>query len=75
LRPRLRIETRGEGLHLVRVVDGERHWRTTREGAVAPVSEETLAIDRRWLTWIERASAVHGDVRLLPRLPEPIGMR
>jgi hypothetical protein len=47
-RPRLRIETRGEGLHLVRVIDGERHWRTTREGTVAPVSGETLAIDRRW---------------------------
>jgi hypothetical protein len=47
-RPRLRIETRGEGLHLVRVIDGDRHWRTTREGAVVPVSEETLAGDRRW---------------------------
>lgn len=47
-RPRLRIETRGEGLHLVRVVDGERHWRLTREGKIAPVTDETLAIDRRW---------------------------
>lgn len=47
-RPRWRIETRGENLHLVRVVDGERHWRLTREGTVAPVSEATLASDRRW---------------------------
>jgi len=47
-RPRMRIETRGEGLHLVRVIDGERHWRLTRDGQVAPVSDETLATDRRW---------------------------
>ncbi len=47
-RPRWRIETRGENLHLVRVVDGDRHWRLTREGDVAPVSEATLAADRRW---------------------------
>ncbi len=47
-RPRFRIDTRGEGLHLVRVVDGEKHWRLTREGKIAPVSEATLAEDRRW---------------------------
>ena len=47
-RPRFRIETRGDKLHLVRVIDGDRHWRLTREGAVAPVSEETLGGDRRW---------------------------
>jgi hypothetical protein len=47
-RPRFRIETRGEGIDLIRVIDGDRHWRITREGAVAPVSAETLAEDRRW---------------------------
>jgi hypothetical protein len=47
-RPRFRIETRGEGIDLVRVIDGDRHWRTTREGSVAPVSAATLADDRRW---------------------------
>ena len=47
-RPRFRIETRGEGLDLTRVIDGDRHWRITREGTVAPVSAETLAEDRRW---------------------------
>ena len=47
-RPRLRIETRGEKLHLIRVIDGERDWRMTREGTIAPVSAETLAIDRRF---------------------------
>lgn len=45
---RMRIETRGEGLHLIRVIDGDRHWRLTREGKIAPVSDETLAVDRRF---------------------------
>ena len=31
--------------------------------------------DRRWTTLFERASALHGDVRLLLRLPPPTGMR
>jgi hypothetical protein len=47
-RPRLRIETRGKDLHLVRVVDGEDHWRLSRAGTIEPVSAETLAIDRRF---------------------------
>lgn len=46
--PRLRIETRGPGIHLIRVVDGEKHWRLTRDGRIAPVTDETLAFDRRW---------------------------
>lgn len=47
-RPRFRIETRGKGLHLVRVADGARHWRLSREGEIGPVSDATLAIDRRF---------------------------
>jgi organic radical activating enzyme len=31
--------------------------------------------DRRWLTLIERASALHADTRLSLRLPPPTGMR
>lgn len=47
-RPRLRIETRGEGIDLVRVIDGDRHWRVTRDGSIAPIPADTLADDRRW---------------------------
>ncbi len=47
-RPRLRIETRGKDLHLIRVIDGEKHWRLSREGTIEPVSAETLAVDRRF---------------------------
>jgi hypothetical protein len=31
--------------------------------------------DRRWILWIERATGMHGDVRLLAQLPPPTGMR
>ncbi len=31
--------------------------------------------DRRWTTLFERASAIHGDVRLVLKLPPPTGMR
>jgi Protein of unknown function (DUF1579) len=36
--PRWRIDTTAPGLLLTRVVDGERDWRRTREGTIAPQS-------------------------------------
>lgn len=59
---------------LLRIVEQAKGASELTSVVVHPPTE-TLAVDRRWLTWIERASAVHSDVRLLPRLPEPIGMR
>jgi hypothetical protein len=51
--PRFRIDTEGQGaaagLRLVRVLDGDVHWRRNREGALLPIPEPTLAEDRRWL--------------------------
>jgi hypothetical protein len=47
-RPRWRIDTTGPGLRLARVVNGERHWRLSRQGQVLPVSAATLDEDRRW---------------------------
>jgi hypothetical protein len=47
-RPRFRIETTGPGLHLVRVIDGERSWRKTREGRIEAVPPELLADELRW---------------------------
>lgn len=46
--PRFRIETTGPDLHLIRVVDGDRNWRKTREGRIEPVPEQLLAEDREW---------------------------
>lgn len=47
-RPRFRIDTTGPNLRLIRVVDGERHWRLNREGNIEPVPAEILAEDRQW---------------------------
>ena len=46
-------------------------------GHVDVVHPTTDSVERRspLARWLERATAVHGDVRLLPRLPEPTGMR
>lgn len=46
--PRVRIDTEAPGLKLVRVLDGDAHWRLARSGAIGPVPEATLAEDRRW---------------------------
>lgn len=47
-RPRFRIEMTGPNLHLIRVVDGDEHWRLDREGRIEPLPEELLARDLRW---------------------------
>jgi organic radical activating enzyme len=59
---------------LLRIVEQAKAASTETSVVVHPTTD-SLSGDRRWLLWLERASAVHGDVRLLPRLPEPTGMR
>ena len=40
-----------------------------------PTIQSASAQDRRWILWLERATGIHDDVRLLPQLPGPTGMR
>src|SRR4051812_36776442 len=40
-----------------------------------PAPGAPVARDRRWMTLLERASALHSDSRLALRLPPPTGMR
>lgn len=47
-RMRFRIETTAPGLRLVRVIDGDRHWRLNRDGVVEPVPADLLAEERKW---------------------------
>jgi hypothetical protein len=42
---------------------------------VHPTQESASDPDRRWILWLERAAQVHDDVRVLPRLPAPTGLR
>lgn len=46
--PRFRIETTAPGLHLVRVIDGDNHWRLTRDGNIEEVPDDLLADDLGW---------------------------
>lgn len=47
-RPRFRIETAAPDFTVIRVIDGETHWRQRRDGTVEGVPEATLAEDRQW---------------------------
>lgn len=47
-RPRFRIETTAPGLHLARVIDGERSWRHGRDGKIIDVEEDFYADEMRW---------------------------
>ena len=59
---------------LLRIVEQAKAGSVETSIVVHPTAD-SLSGDRRWLAWLERAAVVHGDVRLLPRLPEPTGMR
>ena len=59
---------------LLRIVEQAKEASAETAVVVHPTIE-SLSEDRRWLVWLERASAVHSDVRLLPQLPEPTGTR
>ena len=59
---------------LLRIVEQAKEASAETAVVVHPTTD-SLSEDRRWLLWLERASAMHGDVRLLPLLPEPTGTR
>jgi hypothetical protein len=42
---------------------------------VHPLAESPSDDDLRWPRWMERATSVHRDVRMLPKLPPLTGMR
>jgi len=46
--PRFRIETTAPGLHLVRVINGERSWRQRRNGNIEDVPEDLFEDELRW---------------------------
>ena len=60
---------------LLRIVERAGGASPTTEILVHPTIESVSDADRRWVLWLERASQVHSDVRVMPRLPAPTGMR
>jgi organic radical activating enzyme len=69
------VDERTTDAHILRLV--ERAHGTSEQMAVVvhPCAGVPVDKDRRWTTLFERASALHGDVRLALRLPPPTGMR
>ncbi len=47
-RPRFRIETTAQGLHLIRVIDADKNWRLTRAGKIEDVADDRIAGDLDW---------------------------
>jgi hypothetical protein len=60
---------------LLRVVERAAAASVRTEVVVHPTVESLTDPDRRWILWLERATEVHEDVRVVPRLPAPTGMR
>ena len=58
---------------LLRIVERASTASPGTEIVVHPTVESIS--DRRWIVWLERATQVHGDVRVVPSLPAPTGMR
>lgn len=59
---------------LLRIV-ARAHAASAATAVVVHPPVDTTEQDRRWLTFMEQALALHTDVRLLPRLSRPTGMR
>jgi hypothetical protein len=62
-------------LVLLRIVEQAGAASGETEIVVHPTVASASDADRRWILWLERASQVHGDVRVTPCLPAPTGMR
>lgn len=60
---------------LLRVVERAAAASVRTEVLVQPSVDSLSDPDRRWILWLERATQVHDDVRVVPRLPAPTGMR
>ena len=60
---------------VLRIVEQAHAASETTIVVIHPATGTPVDRDRRWTMLLERAMAVHGDVRLALRLPPPTGMR
>jgi organic radical activating enzyme len=58
---------------LLRIVERASAASAETEIVLHPTIESVS--DRRWIVWLERATQLHGNVRIVPSLPAPTGMR
>lgn len=71
----LNVDGQTTDAHMLRVVERAHETSGATAVIVHPGAATPVDRDRRWTTLFERAAALHGDVRLLLRLPPPTGMR
>jgi organic radical activating enzyme len=71
----LMVEADASDGHLLRIVEQTEAASAEASVVVHPEADTFSGGSRRWIRWLEQAAGVHGDVRVLPRLPEPTGMR
>ncbi|HEY2025354.1 MAG TPA: hypothetical protein VGG78_00010 [Gemmatimonadaceae bacterium] len=69
------VDERTTDSHMLRIVEGAHAASESTAIIVHPSAGAPVDRDRRWITLLERAAALHGDVRLAMRLPPPTGMR
>ena len=71
----LSADERVTDAHMLRVVERAHVASEATMVVIHPGPTTPVDRDRRWTTLLERASALHGDVRLALKLPPPTGMR
>ena len=69
------VDERTTDGHVLRFVERAHAASASASVVVHPSAGVSVDRDRRWTTLFERASSLHGDVRLALRLPPPTGMR
>jgi organic radical activating enzyme len=69
------VDERTTDAHVLRFVERAHGTSAKVMVVVHPAAGVPVDRDRRWTTLFERAAALHGDVRLILRLPAPTGMR
>jgi organic radical activating enzyme len=60
---------------LLRIVEQSKAASGETSVVLHPAPDTLSGGSRRWINWLERAAAVHGDVRILSQLPGPTGVR
>jgi organic radical activating enzyme len=69
------VDERTTDANVLRIVERAHAASASTVVVVHPSAGTPVDRDRRWTTLFERACALHGDVRLVLRLPPPTGMR
>jgi organic radical activating enzyme len=71
----LNVDGHTTDAHMLRVVERAHETSGATAVVIHPSAATPVDKDRRWTTLFERAAALHGNVRLLLRLPPPTGTR